>query len=333
MHLGVGDGTVFPDEPLCFLDCFFHGGEGLKTEQSRYLEVRGPGEKDLAEVPETIGSLSPQNKGMDTVEAESIPVFMDELRSMGVLFRVEIPQFEGVLGVRNELLEHLHVRRVFHGIELLIAGVNEDDNPSFFYQRNILKQAEAIGHTQVPHQDWIDKGHLAVGIPVVAHPVYHHIGLSFHLNDVLALEYIQGLLMSLRWMPSHYLHHLLGVCVVHGSLDNEKSAPPFCQFLLDDLPHLVEQLREGGTLCVHGGFSRGLGKGTVVMADAPEASQPNHSRLPAAVKRGPWIAHVDDLVRVDESTVHLHLLTAIGLPEKDQVFPILGIVVAKPTRP
>jgi hypothetical protein len=157
--------------------------------------------------------------------------------------------------------------------------------------------------------------------------------LALDIHHMLALEDLKGFFVGLGRMSGHNLHQFLRRGVVHGALNYEETAPFFGQRLFDDLTHFIEEPGKGGTLRVHGRLSRGLGKRAVVVPDAPETPQTYHGRFPPPVKRRPGVAHIDNLVRVGDHTVYLHLLAPRGFPEKDQVLSVFGVVIIESARP
>ena len=96
------------------------------------VEIGGAGEEHAGKVSGRRASGVPHEEGVGAVVAVAITVLVDELGAVGEVVGEEIPELVGVQGYGKEAFVEFPVGGVVDVIELVLAGVCEDDDAPRF---------------------------------------------------------------------------------------------------------------------------------------------------------------------------------------------------------
>ena len=127
--------------------------KGSKPMLAGDVEIGGAGEEHAGEVSGGGASGVPHEEGVGAVVAVAIAVLVDELGAVGEVVGEEVPELVGVQGHGKEPLVELPVGGVVYVVELVLAGVGEDDDAARSDQGLVLEHAVGVLKTLVGDQE------------------------------------------------------------------------------------------------------------------------------------------------------------------------------------
>ena len=184
-----GYGSVLPKAVFRLSDSVLHSVERLEAHLAGNVKVGGAGEEHAGEVPGGGASGVPHEEGVGAVVAVAIAVLVDELGAVGEVVGEEVPELVGVQGHGKEPLVELPVGGVVYVVELVLAGVGEDDDATRSDQGLILEHAVGVFKTLVSDQERVDEGVVCVAC-LAGDAVQADIALPVDIQD---LEGAQGI--------------------------------------------------------------------------------------------------------------------------------------------
>ena len=147
-----GDGCTIAQTVFRLSDGVLHSVERLESHVAGDIKVGGAGQEHAGEVSGGGASGVPHEEGVGAVVAVAIAVLVDELGAVGEVVGEEVPELVGVQGHGKEPLVELSIRGVVDVIELVLAGVGEDDDATRSDQGPVLKHAVGVFKSLVSDQ-------------------------------------------------------------------------------------------------------------------------------------------------------------------------------------
>ena len=247
------------------------------------LEIGGAGEEHTGEVSGGGAAGVPHEEGVGAVVAVAIAVLVDELGAVGKVVGEEVPELVGIQGHGKEPLVEFPIGGMVYVVELVLAGVGEDDDAPRSDQGLVLEHAVSVLKPLVGDQEGIDEGVVCVAC-LAGHAIQPDIALPINIQDLEGAEGVEGVVVDVRGVACENGGDLGGLGCGDYRLDAEDASAFLGQVIFNNLALLPDELVEGGYLGVHYGLAGGEGEGPVVVPDAPEGAKADGDGFPASAE-------------------------------------------------